>query len=169
RRPRYETALERDRVEPGEDDAQLVVRGRAVGEASKALQERKLGPERARKPRAPKILAMARPIPRPAPTMAMTGKQRLLSRDRFRGQTRSGNENDLSARVALFELDERRADIAQRKGRRDRHVQLALGDEASELGEDRRVLRLLAALGLHPEFLRRGEVDDRIDAVLRHA
>ena len=36
RRPRYETALERDRVEPGEDDAQLVVRGRAVGEASKA-------------------------------------------------------------------------------------------------------------------------------------
>ena len=48
RRPRYETALERDRVEPGEDDAQLVVRGRAVGEASKALQERKLGPAEAR-------------------------------------------------------------------------------------------------------------------------
>ncbi len=48
RRPRYETALERDRVEPGEDDAQLVVRGRAVGEASKALQERTLGPAEAR-------------------------------------------------------------------------------------------------------------------------
>src|SRR5208282_1235329 len=39
RRPRHKTPLERDRVEPGQDDAQLVVRGRAVGEASKAPQE----------------------------------------------------------------------------------------------------------------------------------
>ena len=33
RRPRYETALERDRVEPGEDGVQLIVRGRAVSGA----------------------------------------------------------------------------------------------------------------------------------------
>ena len=48
RRPRHKTALERGRVEPGEDDAQLVVRGRAVLEEPKAPQERKLGPAEAR-------------------------------------------------------------------------------------------------------------------------
>ena len=48
RRPRHKTALERHRVKPGEDDAQLVVRGRAVGEGSKAPQERQLGPAEAR-------------------------------------------------------------------------------------------------------------------------
>ena len=48
RRPRHETALERDRIEPGEDDAQLVMRGRAVGEASKPLKELQLGLAEAR-------------------------------------------------------------------------------------------------------------------------
>ena len=48
RRPRHKTALEPDRIEPGEDDAQLVVRGRAVLEASKTLKERQLGPAEAR-------------------------------------------------------------------------------------------------------------------------
>ena len=48
RRPRHKTTLERHRVELSQDDAQLVVRGRAVGEESKALQERQLGPAEAR-------------------------------------------------------------------------------------------------------------------------
>ena len=48
RRPRHKTALERHRIEPGEDDAQLVVRGRAVLEASKTLKELELGPAEAR-------------------------------------------------------------------------------------------------------------------------
>ena len=48
RRPRHETALERHRVELGQDDAQLVVRGGAVLIEPKALEERKLGPAEAR-------------------------------------------------------------------------------------------------------------------------
>ncbi len=48
RRPRHKTALERRRVEIGQDVAQLVVRGRAVVEASKTLKERQLGPAEAR-------------------------------------------------------------------------------------------------------------------------
>ena len=48
RRPRHKTALERDRVELGEDDAQLIVRGRAVGEGSKRRRNSSLArPKRA--------------------------------------------------------------------------------------------------------------------------
>ena len=48
RRPRHKTALERDRIEPGEDDAQLVVRGRAVREELKSSKKLQLGPPEAR-------------------------------------------------------------------------------------------------------------------------
>jgi hypothetical protein len=48
RGPRHKTALERDRIELGQDDAQLVVRERAGGAGSKAPQDRQLGPAEAR-------------------------------------------------------------------------------------------------------------------------
>jgi hypothetical protein len=50
--------------------------------------------------------------------------------------------------MPVLELPERCADVGERKGRGDRHVKLAFGDQSGGLRQDPGVPRLLAALGL---------------------
>jgi hypothetical protein len=72
---------------------------------------------------------------------------------------RSRRENAFPPRMPLLELPERCADVGEREGRGDRHVNLAFGDQSGELRQDPGVQRLLAALGLDAVLLRGGDRD----------
>jgi len=67
--------------------------------------------------------------------------------------------------MALHEIPESLAHLGQGVGLRHGDLELPLGHEPDQLGEDRSVCGRLAALGLDLEFLDGLEVDDRIYAI----
>jgi hypothetical protein len=71
--------------------------------------------------------------------------------------------------VALLKQLVRGTHLSQREGRGDRHFQLTGGNQAGEFRKDRNIERDLSALRFHPVLLRRGEIDNRVDALWYNA
>lgn len=77
----------------------------------------------------------------------------------------SGFENDLSARVTLFEFLIGLANLRQRIDLRDRDLEPSGRNQPGQLPQNVRACGFRAAFRLHAVFLRSGEVDDSVDSV----